>query len=117
MQAPPYGRTTAVGHAADGTNDVAASRTLNGLEPGTVYHYRLVVTNSAGVAGGSDQTFTTAVALPGVTTDRADGITKTGARLSGAVNPGGGSTKLVYRVRAHDLVRAHDVAGLAHRGQ
>jgi phosphodiesterase/alkaline phosphatase D-like protein len=91
-----YGQTTATANVADGTSDVAASRTLSGLEPGTVYHYRLVVTNTAGVARGSDQTFTTAVALPGVTTDRANGITQTGARLSGAVNPGGGSTNWFY---------------------
>jgi len=91
-----YGQTSATAGVADGTDDVAASRTLSGLEPGTVYHYRLVVTNSAGTARGADQTVTTAVALPGVTTDRASGITQTGARLSGAVNPGGGSTNWFY---------------------
>jgi phosphodiesterase/alkaline phosphatase D-like protein len=87
-----YGETTSSVNVADGTSDVAASRTLSGLEPGTVYHYRLVVTNSAGTAHGTDGTFTTAVALPGVATDRASGVTFTGAQLSGAVNPGGGFT-------------------------
>jgi hypothetical protein len=57
-----------------------------------VYHYRLAVTNSAGTTYGASQTFTTPVALPGVGTDRANGVTKSGARLSGSVNPGGGST-------------------------
>ncbi len=87
-----YGQSTASANVADGTSNVAASRTLSGLEPGTVYHYRLVVTNSAGTAQGADGTFTTAVSLPGVSTDRATGVTQTGARLVGAVNAGGGST-------------------------
>jgi phosphodiesterase/alkaline phosphatase D-like protein len=87
-----YNRSTAPVSVADGTDDVAASANLSGLEPGTVYDYRLVVANGTGTTTGSGATFTTAVALPGVSTDRANGITTTGARLLGAVNPGGGST-------------------------
>ena len=93
-----YGPTAALGEATstgtvpDGTDDVNVMRTLTGLEPGTVYHYRLAVTNSAGTTYGSTQTLTTDVAPPGVATDRAGAITGTGAYLSGAVNPGGGST-------------------------
>jgi phosphodiesterase/alkaline phosphatase D-like protein len=91
-----YGQTSAVANVADGTDDVAASRTLNGLEPGTVYHYRLAVTNSAGTTLGSDATFTTAVAQPGVTTDRANAVTTASARVTGAVNAGGGSTNWFF---------------------
>lgn len=62
-----YGPTTSYGtnvpvpdgSAGSGTSAVNESATLSNLQPGTVYHYRLVATNSAGTAYGSDQTFTT----------------------------------------------------------
>lgn len=40
--------------------DVAASKKLSNLTPGTTYHYRLVVTTNAGTVEGDDVTFTTA---------------------------------------------------------
>src|SRR6202020_3287679 len=46
-----YGLTTAYGlqtsghNAGAGTKDVAASETIAGLSPGTVYHYRVVALN------------------------------------------------------------------------
>lgn len=42
------------------TTNVAESRKLSGLTPGTTYHYRLVVTTNAGTTQGDDVTFTTA---------------------------------------------------------
>jgi hypothetical protein len=63
-----YGTTTAYGSATSdtaagsGTTDVAAGAVLDGLAPATTYHYRVVASNAAGVATGSDQTFTTAPA-------------------------------------------------------
>ena len=65
-----YGTTTAYGTntpeqgpipAGAGTTAVAAD--IGGLQPGTVYHYRLVATNASGVVPGKDRTFTT---RPGV---------------------------------------------------
>ena len=40
-------------------NDMTASVTLTGLEPGIVYHYRVLATNGAGTTAGLDETFTT----------------------------------------------------------
>jgi hypothetical protein len=41
------------------TTDVSEERKVLALAPGTVYHYRLVVTTNAGTAKGSDVEFTT----------------------------------------------------------
>ena len=61
-----YGTTTAYGSETDaqdigsGTAPVNVIAALSGLQAGTTYHYRLVVTNGAGTMRGEDQTFTTA---------------------------------------------------------
>jgi hypothetical protein len=66
-----YGLTTAYGSripqgieavAGNGRSPRIFSRTIEGLQPGTTYHYRLVASNSAGVAEGADRTFTTIAA-------------------------------------------------------
>ena len=56
-----YGNTTTPGLLSDEqtSGTFAVSGGLAGLTPGTTYHYQLVATNSAGVATGADQTFTT----------------------------------------------------------
>jgi len=36
------------------------SQVINGLSPGTIYHFRAFATNSAGTGYGADRTFTTA---------------------------------------------------------
>jgi hypothetical protein len=47
------------GSVGSGTSSVFAWNVLNGLQPGTTYHYRIVASNVSGTAYGSDQTFTT----------------------------------------------------------
>jgi hypothetical protein len=59
-----YGAATSASDAGSGVNAVAASASVTGLSPATTYHYRVVASNSAGVAQGGDQTFTTAPASP-----------------------------------------------------
>lgn len=61
-----YGTTTAYGNTAsvslsqnNGTSAQAVSVTLNGLMPGTTYHYQLTATNNGGTSNGGDRTFTT----------------------------------------------------------
>lgn len=46
------------------TADVAVSRTVSNLSPGTTYHYRLVLTSNAGTVQGGDVEFTTAAPPP-----------------------------------------------------
>ena len=52
-----YGSATAATSVGSGTSDVAASARITGLRFYTVYHYRLVATNSAGTTYGADKTF------------------------------------------------------------
>jgi hypothetical protein len=71
-----YGPTTEYGQATptipigSGKNDVGVSVGIDGLTPGTTYHYRVVATYTptkeyaAGLAVGADQTFTTLAAPP-----------------------------------------------------
>ena len=92
-----YGVSAPVSNAGSGSVAVGVSSTVSSLSPGTVYHYRLVVTSSAGSSAGADRTFTTAGSSPAplrpaVSTSFADGITMTGARIHGYVNPNGYAT-------------------------
>ena len=52
-----YGSATTATSAGSGTGQVAASARITGLRYYTVYHYRLVATNSAGTTYGADQSF------------------------------------------------------------
>ncbi len=61
-----YGLTTSYGSnqvtspgTVIGTTPSAVTATLSGLTAGTVYHYRIKATNSAGTTNGPDATFTT----------------------------------------------------------
>jgi hypothetical protein len=59
-----YGTTTAYGHATPSATAGSgpATATVEGLTPGTTYHYRIVATNAGGIAQGNDATFTTTAA-------------------------------------------------------
>ncbi|MQY63289.1 MAG: T9SS type A sorting domain-containing protein [Calditrichaeota bacterium] len=53
-----YGSTiTAAQSPVTGSVNVSVSAGLTGLSPNTLYHYRVVATNSAGTRNGADQTF------------------------------------------------------------
>jgi hypothetical protein len=58
-----YGASVPVpaGDAGSGTSAVTVRAHLQGLQPGTMYHFRGVASSGSGVAHGSDQTFTTQV--------------------------------------------------------
>jgi hypothetical protein len=59
---PAYGTSLPVSEDADagaGNSPVTLAQQLEGLEPGTVYHFRVVAQNQAGTAEGADQTFET----------------------------------------------------------
>ena len=54
-----YGSTTIPVNAGSGSSSVPVSFNLNGLTPGAIYHYQLVLSNADGTFPGADQTFTT----------------------------------------------------------
>lgn len=54
-----YGGQTGIGSAGAGAKGVPVSVGLAGLQPLTVYHYRLVAVNGAGTSFGNDRTFQT----------------------------------------------------------
>lgn len=88
-----YGATGTSLSAGSGVKPVAVHETAGGLIPGTVYHYRLIATNQYGTTLGDDRTFKTAGhPPPGVATGPANGLSSSGATLTGAVNPAGAAT-------------------------
>ncbi|MDY6988728.1 MAG: hypothetical protein SWQ30_11810 [Thermodesulfobacteriota bacterium] len=54
-----YGKTTAEADAGSGSDDVSVDMGIAKLKDDTVYHFRLVAMNSAGVTYGDDMTFKT----------------------------------------------------------
>jgi hypothetical protein len=101
-----YGLTTNYGNFST-TNVLPAtnatiliSKLVGSLTPVTTYHFQLVSTNLLGTSVGADRTFTTTVALPGVTTSAASGITTTTATLNGSVSPGGAAAGYYFQYGA-----------------
>lgn len=91
-----YGLTTAYGSSISavqspvtGSSASAVSADISGLTPNTIYHFRVNSTNTGGTTNGSDVTFTTLTAPPGVTTSAASTIAQTTATLNGTVNANG----------------------------
>jgi hypothetical protein len=60
-----YGSTTSSGNAGSGWGPISVSATIPNLEPGGLYHYRLVATNSSGTSYGEDRTFQLPISLTG----------------------------------------------------
>jgi FG-GAP repeat protein len=54
-----YGASTAIQSVGVSSSPSPLAGTIEGLAPGTTYHFRLVAENSGGVVYGADQTFTT----------------------------------------------------------
>jgi hypothetical protein len=95
---PSYGLTTALKSAGSGVKAVAKTADVGGLIPGTVYHFRVVATNRFGTSVGADRSFTTTGHPPAaVATGPATQIGKTGATLTGTVNPNGEATAWTFQ--------------------
>jgi len=96
-----YGSQTGTRNAGAAASSIAISVNLSGLTPGTLYHYALVATNSAGTSNGGDQTFTTLTPpAPTVDTGAATAVTGKTAILGGTVNPNGGPTAFYFQYGA-----------------
>src|SRR5262249_28509694 len=82
-----YGSQTGTFNAGAGTTSTNVSTTLNGLTPGTTYHYRIAATNATGTTQGADAVLTTSGApAPDAVTGAAGGISCSAATLAGSVN-------------------------------
>jgi hypothetical protein len=92
-----YGNTvTATQSPVTGSSNTPVSIPLNGLTPGTTYHFRVKAVNCGGMVNGSDQTFTTSCQAPTATANAASGLTKYTADLNGSVNANGSSTTVTF---------------------
>jgi hypothetical protein len=91
-----YGTTAAYGHLTEEESleeDRAEEEgaTISGLEPATVYHFRIVATNSYGTSYGADESFSTHKE-PLVETGAPSAVGYETATLNGAINPHGTKT-------------------------
>jgi hypothetical protein len=92
-----YGTTvpSSEGDAGPGTSDVGVAMHIQGLEPATTYHFRLVTRNVLGSIVGGDRVFTTQLAksssvLPdGRAWEMVSPVDKQGAAVEAMANEGG----------------------------
>lgn len=72
-----------------GSEPVAVSAAVEGLAPGTTYHFRLVAVNGTGTAYGLDASFATNPLPPVAFTGGATSVTQHTAAIEGTVDPRG----------------------------
>jgi N-acetylneuraminic acid mutarotase len=99
-----YGTTTnyqfkTAAQSKTGSTALNVNANISGLSASTIYHFRIVATNSAGTTFGCDKTFTTlsATGAPVVTTNPATKVTASSATLNGSVDPHGLSTTVHFQ--------------------
>jgi hypothetical protein len=102
-----YGPTTAYGlqstshSAGHGTKPLVVRVGVSGLQPGTVYHYRVVAISPAGSAMTPDRAFKTAGKPPAaVETGPAVNVTQNAATATGSINPHGATTQWAVQYAA-----------------
>jgi hypothetical protein len=83
-----YGLQTSLTPAGSGVPAVLVSAVVAGLQPGTVYHYRLVATNDTDTTIGQDQTFTTGPGPSGGGSAPRHTATERARRAARALPPG-----------------------------
>jgi phosphodiesterase/alkaline phosphatase D-like protein len=90
------GFTTTLQSAGDGSVSMPAAASLQSLEPGTTYYFRINAQNMFGTVNGTTLTFKTAgqavVAVPVVTTQLPSPVATTTVTLRGTVNAYGAQT-------------------------
>jgi hypothetical protein len=94
-----YGLTTTeTALPADGADPVTVKVPITGLTRDTIYHFRLVATNPAGLSRGADRTLHTAPGPrpPAVTSTAARDINSRGARLIATADPNGQDTSVHF---------------------
>jgi hypothetical protein len=100
-----YGTTTGYGEVAPasfvsvgtGESPQEVCATVEGLKAGSLYHYRIVATNSEGENQGSDETLNTPPAVAGLTTLPATNVQPTSAVLQGSFEATGQDTQCLFQ--------------------
>ena len=83
--------TVSGSHTTNGTGSGSFTSNITGLSPVTTYYVRAYATNSAGTAYGAQQSFTTPLTVPTVTTNTVSNITDATATCGGNVTATGGA--------------------------
>ncbi|MDZ4405030.1 LamG-like jellyroll fold domain-containing protein [Prosthecobacter sp.] len=91
-----YTNVTGTTGIAAGTSAVNVALPVSALAPGTLYHYRLVTENSAGITRSGDATFTTLPLPPIVETLAATPLSTTSTRLHGTVRAQNGTAVVTF---------------------
>jgi hypothetical protein len=114
-----YGPTEAYGSAVAcagqpfaGVTAVHATAHVGGLQPGSLYHYRAVVSNATGTTEGEDATFVSA-ALPKVAEVVAQAASSRSVTLRTTIDPGGAVTTYHFVWVDDSLYQAALAAGAA----
>ena len=89
-----YGTTTALQGIGNGDSPAAVGRLVQGLLPGTTYHYRLTASNNLGKTLGPDTTFTTDAPPPTAVTGGSTVLTSTSVRIEGSVRARGAEAEV-----------------------
>ncbi|MCP4123312.1 MAG: hypothetical protein GY751_16285 [Bacteroidetes bacterium] len=79
-------------HTKDGAGTGIFTSSVTGLSPNTAYYMRVYATNSVGTSYGKENSFTTDVAIPSVTTAVINSVTATTAFGGGNVTSDGGAS-------------------------
>jgi hypothetical protein len=97
---PAYGlRTPDTPAPATGSDPVTVKAAIQGLTRDTLYNYRLVATNAAGVSTGANRSFRTAPGprAPTVTSTTSRDVFSRGARLITTADPNGQETSVRFQ--------------------
>ncbi|HEX6229052.1 MAG TPA: hypothetical protein VFZ41_06260, partial [Solirubrobacterales bacterium] len=91
-----YGETTEISSVIGNDQfDHSVDENISNLEPGTVYHFRVVAINFSGTAYGPDQTFVTPAA-PQIIIASASATGQSSVNLSASVNPKSSPTSVRF---------------------
>lgn len=84
-----YGQFTPWQGVGNGDSVVNVAKSLDGLLPGTTYHFRIVAANNKGLSQGNDEEFTTDFPPPTAVTGAATILTSNSVKLGGTIRARG----------------------------
>lgn len=102
-QSASYGRSTSESEGGSGSGEETVTAGIDGLEPSTTYHVRVVATSGSDSWSGADGTFTTPPA-PVSTASAVTGVGTSTATLNGAVDTHGAAGTYQFEVSSLDSV-------------